>query len=75
MFYVEILRVAYIFYKPALTHVFKVFTFMWKLFKQLELYGKALKIVVKHHEDKRTKETEKIVVEILECLGWQHVVR
>jgi len=53
----------------------KVFTFTWKLFKQLELYGKALKIVVKHHEDKRTKETEKIVVEILKCLGWDHVVR
>ena len=38
---------------------------MWKLFKQLGLHAKALKIAVKHHEEKQNKETEKIVVEIL----------
>ena len=48
---------------------------MWKLFKQLGLHAKALKIVVKQHEDKQNKETEKIVVEILKCMGWDHVVR
>ena len=48
---------------------------MWKLFKHLGLHAKALKVVVKHHEEKQNKETEKIVVEILKCLGWGHVVR
>ena len=48
---------------------------MWKLFNYLELYGKALKIVVKQHEDKPSKETEKTCIEILKCLGWKHVIR
>ena len=48
---------------------------MWKLFKQLGLHAKALKIVVKQHEDKPSKETEKTTVEILKSLGWDHVVR
>ena len=29
---------------------------MWKLFKQLGLHAKALKVVVKHHEEKQNKE-------------------
>ena len=48
---------------------------MCKLFNHLELHGKALKIVVKQHEDKPSKETEKTAVEILKSLGWDHVVR
>lgn len=53
----------------------KVFSFMWKLFNRLELQGKALKLAVKHHEDKQNKESDKIVTDILQGLGWEHVVR
>jgi len=53
----------------------KVFSFMWKLFNRLDLHGKALKLAVKHHEDKNNKESDKIVTQILQGLGWEHVVR
>jgi len=53
----------------------KVFNFMWKLFKRLGLLGKALKVAVKHHEDKQTKDTDKIVMDILKEIGWAHAVR
>merc|ERR1712241_1278831 len=52
----------------------KVFNFMWKLFKRLGLLGKALKVAVKHHEDKQTKDTDKIVMDILKEIGWAHAV-
>ena len=48
---------------------------MWKLFKRLGLLGKALKVAVKHHEDKQTKDTDKIVMDILKEIGWAHAVR
>jgi len=53
----------------------KVFSFMWKLFRQQGMLGKALKLAVKQLEDKQTKENEKVVVELLSILGWDHVVR
>jgi len=53
----------------------KVFSFMWKLFRQQGMLGKALKLAVKQLEDKQTKENEKVVVELLSALRWDHVVR
>merc|ERR1719456_917447 len=53
----------------------KVFSFMWKLFRQQGMLGKALKLAVKQLEDKQTKENEKVVVELLQGLGWDHVAR
>jgi len=53
----------------------KAFGFMWKLFRQLGLPAKALKLAVKQLEDKQTKENEKVVLELLLVLGWDHVVR
>ena len=53
----------------------QVFSFAWKLFKRLELHGKALKVAVKHHEDKQNKDSDKIVSDILRELGWAHAVR
>jgi tripeptidyl-peptidase-2 len=53
----------------------KVFSFMWKLFRQQGMLAKALKLSVKQLEDKQTKENEKVVVELLAALGWDHVVR
>merc|ERR1712106_888794 len=53
----------------------KSFGFMWKLFRQLGLPAKALKLAVKQLEDKQTKENEKVVLELLLVLGWDHVVR
>ena len=52
-----------------------MFSFAWKLFKRLELHGKALKVAVKHHEDKQNKDSDKIVSDILRELGWAHAVR
>ena len=48
---------------------------MWKLFRQQGMLGKALKLAVKQLEDKQTKENEKVVVELLSALRWDHVVR
>ena len=53
----------------------QAFGFMWKLFRQLGLPAKALKLAVKQLEDKQTKENEKVVLELLLVLGWDHVVR
>merc|ERR1719397_801330 len=53
----------------------KVFSFMWKLYRHLGLYGKAVKLAVKQLDEKQTKENEKILVDLLKCLGWDHVVR
>ena len=53
----------------------QVFSFASKLFKRLELHGKALKVAVKHHEDKQNKDSDKIVSDILRELGWAHAVR
>ena len=55
--------------------LFQVFNFMWKLYKTLGLHGKALKLAVKHHEEKQTKESDKIVSDIIAALGWEHVAR
>ena len=48
---------------------------MWKLFRQQGLPAKALKLSVKQLEDKQTKDNEKVVLESLQALGWDHVVR
>merc|ERR1712096_127243 len=53
----------------------KVFGFMWKLFRQQGLLAKALKLSVKQLEDKQTKENEKVVMELLQAMGWDHAVR
>jgi len=53
----------------------KVFSFMWKLYRHLGLHGKAVKLAVKQLDEKQTKENEKILVDLLKCLGWDHVVR
>lgn len=53
----------------------KVFSFMWKLFRNLGLYAKALKLSVKQLEDKPSKDNEAIVQDLSERLGWTHVVR
>jgi len=53
----------------------KVFGFMWKLFRQQGLPAKALKLSVKQLEDKQTKDNEKVVLESLQALGWDHIVR
>ena len=48
---------------------------MWKLFRQQGLPAKALKLSVKQLEDKQTKDNEKVVLESLQALGWDHIVR
>ena len=48
---------------------------MWKLYRHLGLHGKAVKLAVKQLDEKQTKENEKILVDLLKCLGWDHVVR
>lgn len=48
---------------------------MWKLFRQQGLLAKALKLSVKQLEDKQTKENEKVVMELLQAMGWDHAVR
>lgn len=53
----------------------QVYGFVWKLYSRLGLQGKALKMTVKHHEEKQNKETDKVVTDILKDLGWAHVVR
>ena len=53
----------------------KVYGFVSKLYSRLGLQGKALKLAVKHHEDKQSKETDKAVVDIMNDLGWVHAVR
>ena len=53
----------------------QVYGFVWKLYSRLGLQGKALKMAVKHHEEKQNKETDKVVTDILKELGWAHVVR
>lgn len=53
----------------------QVYNFTSKLFTRLDLNGKALKIAVKQHEDKQTKETDRTVNDILQSLKWDHVVR
>jgi len=53
----------------------KVSNFMWKLFRHLHLWAKGLKLAIKQIEEKQTKENEKLVVESLEALEWEHAVR
>jgi len=53
----------------------KVFGFMWKFFRSQGLLAKALKLAVKQLEDKPTAENEKIVLELVTQMGWEHVVR
>lgn len=53
----------------------KVFGFMWKLFRNMGLHAKAMKLAVKQLEDKSSKENEAIVQTLAEQLGWAHVVR
>ena len=48
---------------------------MWKLFRHQGLLAKALKLAVKQLEDKQTKDNEKVVLELLQGLGWDHVTR
>ena len=63
-------------YNYKITIIFmKVYGFVSKLYSRLGLQGKALKLAVKHHEDKQSKETDKAVVDILNDLGWVHAVR
>ena len=60
---------------PILHFSIQVFNFTWKLFNKLELFGKALKVAVKHHEDKQNKESDEITSGILRSMKWDHVVR
>jgi len=53
----------------------KVFGFMWKLFRNMGLHAKAMKLAVKQLEDKASKENEAIVETLTEQLGWAHVAR
>lgn len=48
---------------------------MWKLFRQLGLHAKALKLAVKQLEEKPSREVEGVVQGLVQQLGWGHVVR